>query len=68
VVAMPSAPMSKPEDQKHAAANIALRGPTLSTHVPMIAADTPSMTMAMEKVTPTAVRLRPPRVGDRNTF
>jgi hypothetical protein len=53
----PSAPMRKPEDQQHAAVNIAFRGPTLSTHVPMIAADTPSMTMAMEKMIPIAVRL-----------
>src|SRR5665811_97337 len=53
----PSAPMRKPEDQQHAAVNIAFRGPTLSTHVPMIAADTPSMTMAMEKMIPIALRL-----------
>ena len=41
-----------PPDQKDAATNIALRGPFVSTQVPMKAADSPSITMAMEKITP----------------
>ena len=34
---------------------MALRGPLRSTHVPKTAADRPSMTMAIEKMTPIAV-------------
>ena len=47
--------MRKPAPQKQAATNIALRGPLRSTQVPPTAADRPSMTMAIEKVTPIAV-------------
>ena len=47
--------MRKPAPQKQAATNMALRGPLRSTHVPPTAADSPSITMAMEKVTPIAV-------------
>ena len=56
-VATPSAPIAKPLDQHTAAVNIALRGPTRSTHVPSTAADRPSITMAMLKMAPIAVRL-----------
>ena len=45
----------KPADQKQAETNMALRGPFASTHVPPIAADRPSITMAMLKTMPTAV-------------
>ena len=52
---MPSAPTRKPAPQQQAATNIALRGPLRSTHVPPTAADRPSITIAMEKITPIAV-------------
>lgn len=52
---MPSAPTRKPEAQKQAAVNIALRGPPLSTHVPKTAAERPSITIAMEKMKPIEV-------------
>ena len=42
--------------QQQAAANIAFRGPALSTQVPRTAALRPSMTMAIEKMMPTSVR------------
>ena len=54
---MPREPIRKPPDQNTAEANIALRGPLLSTQVPMAAADRPSITMAMEKITPISVRV-----------
>ena len=38
---------------------MAIRGPWLSTHVPATAADSPSMTMAIEKTMPTCVRETP---------
>jgi hypothetical protein len=57
VVAMPREPIRKPVHQKQAAVNIALRGPTRSTQVPITAAETPSITMAIEKMMPIAVRL-----------
>ncbi len=34
---------------------MALRGPTRSTHVPKMAAETPSITIAIEKMIPMAV-------------
>lgn len=49
--------MRNPDAQKQAAVNIAARGPTRSTQVPITAADTPSMTIAIEKMIPIAVRL-----------
>ena len=52
---MPAAPTRKPVPQKEAATNIDLRGPLRSTQVPMKAAESPSITMAMEKITPIAV-------------
>ena len=52
---MPTEPTRKPEDQQQAAANIALRGPTLSTQVPNTAAHRPSITIAIEKTKPIAV-------------
>src|SRR4051812_45315451 len=52
---MQSAPMRKPDAQKQAAVNIARRGPTRSTQVPVTAAAMPSITIAMEKISPTAV-------------
>ena len=54
---MPAAPTRKPRAQAQALANMAFRGPTRSTHVPSIAAERPSMTIAIEKTRPTAVRL-----------
>ena len=56
---MPSEPIRKPLAQNTAEVNIALRGPFLSTHVPMIAAERPSITIAIEKITPISVRLAP---------
>ena len=35
--------------------NIARRGPPWSTHLPATAADSPSITMAIEKMNPTSV-------------
>ncbi len=58
---MPTAETRKPEDQKIAATNIAARGPLRSTQVPNSAAETPSITMASEKMNPTAVRLESKR-------
>ena len=55
-VAIPSAPTPNPAAQKHAAVNIAARGPLRSTHVPITAADRPSITIAIEKITPIWVR------------
>jgi hypothetical protein len=52
---MPTEPIRKPTDQNTAAANIAARGPFLSTQVPNSAAETPSMTIAIEKMMPIAV-------------
>ncbi len=52
---MPSPPTRNPVLQKHAATNIAARGPLRSTQVPKIAAETPSTTMAREKAMPMAV-------------
>src|SRR5690554_5087934 len=43
--------MRKPETQKHADSAIALRGPARSTQRPPTAADSPSMTIAIEKIT-----------------
>ena len=40
-----------PSPQQQAAVNIALRGPLRSTHVPPTAADRPSITIAIEKMT-----------------
>ena len=54
---MPSAATRKPADQQQAETNIALRGPLRSTQVPPTAADSPSITIAIEKITPIAVRL-----------
>ena len=54
---IPSAPTRKPLDQKRAATNIAARGPWRSTQVPITAADSPSITIAIEKIHPMAVRL-----------
>jgi hypothetical protein len=54
---MPSEPTRKPTDQQIAATNIAARGPLRSTQVPKTAAESPSMTMAIEKMIPIAVRL-----------
>ena len=54
---MPSAPTRKPADQNRAAATIAARGPLWSTQVPSTAADRPSITIAIEKMMPIAVRL-----------
>jgi hypothetical protein len=56
-VAIPSEPTRKPETQKTAEVNIAARGPFRSTQVPKRAAESPSMTMAIEKMMPIAVRL-----------
>ena len=38
-------------------ASVTRRGPTRSTQVPKWAAESPSITIAIEKITPTAVRL-----------
>jgi hypothetical protein len=54
---MPRPPTRKPETQKTAEVNIAARGPLRSTQVPNRAAETPSMTIAIEKMMPIAVRL-----------
>ena len=54
---MPRAPTRKPLAQKQAEANIAFRGPLRSTQVPPSAADRPSITIAMLKITPIAVWL-----------
>ncbi len=52
---MPRAPTRNPVAQKQADTNIAFRGPLRSTQVPPIAADRPSITIAMLKITPIAV-------------
>jgi hypothetical protein len=52
---MPSEPTRKPVDQNTAAVNIAARGPLRSTQVPKTAAESPSITMAIEKMMPMAV-------------
>ena len=44
----------RPEDRGD---DIAARGPLRSTQVPSTAADRPSITIAIEKITPIAVRL-----------
>ena len=49
--------MKKPDAQNTAAAVIAARGPLRSTQVPMTAAERPSITIAIEKITPIAVWL-----------
>ena len=54
---MPRPPTRKPRTQKTAEVNIAARGPLRSTHVPNRAAETPSMTIAIEKMIPIAVWL-----------
>jgi hypothetical protein len=54
-VLIPSAPTRNPVDQKQAAVNIARRGPPWSTHLPATAADSPSITIAIEKMKPTWV-------------
>ena len=54
---MPSEPTRKPAAQKQAETNMALRGPFASTQVPATAADNPSITIAMLKITPIAVWL-----------
>ena len=54
---MPSEPTRKPTDQKTAAVNMAARGPLRSTQVPNAAAESPSITIAIEKMIPIAVRL-----------
>jgi hypothetical protein len=56
-VAIPSAPTRNPLAQNTAETNMALRGPLFSTHVPPIAADSPSITIAMLKMMPMAVWL-----------
>ena len=53
---MPSAPTRKPVRPEAApTANIARRGPPVSTQVPKTAALTPSITIAIEKMIPIAV-------------
>jgi hypothetical protein len=52
---MPAAPTRKPAPQQQAAVNIAFRGPTRSTQVPNTAAESPSITIAIEKTKPMAV-------------
>src|SRR4051795_8882840 len=54
---MPREPTRKPVTQKQAEVNIAARGPLRSTQVPNRAADRPSITIAIEKMMPIAVRL-----------
>ena len=54
---MPSAPTQKPTAQQSAAVAMARRGPPVSTQVPNTAAETPSITIAIEKMMPIAVRL-----------
>ncbi len=53
--AIPAAATMKPVLQKQAAVNIAARGPLRSTQVPATAAERPSITIAMLKITPIAV-------------
>ena len=54
---MPTEPTRNPVTQKTAEVAIAARGPLRSTHLPKTAADSPSMTIAIEKMMPIAVRL-----------
>ena len=54
---MPSEPTRNPDTQKTAEVAIAARGPFLSTQVPKTAAESPSITIAIEKMMPIAVRL-----------
>ena len=54
-MAMPTDPITNPEPQQTAAVAIALRGPTRSTQVPNTAAESPSITMASEKIQAIAV-------------
>jgi len=54
---MPKEPIRKPVDQNTAAVNMAARGPLRSTQVPNVAAESPSITIAIEKMMPIAVRL-----------
>lgn len=54
---MPADPTTNPVPQQSAEASMALRGPERSTHVPRKAAERPSITIAIEKTQPMAVRL-----------
>jgi hypothetical protein len=49
-VVTPRALTTKPAAQQQPATNIALRGPLRSTQVPPNAADSPSITIAIEKM------------------
>ena len=48
----PAAATRKPPPKQQAEVNIALRGPTRSSHLPKVAAERPRKTMAMEKIQP----------------
>ena len=67
---MPRAAIRNPRLQHVAATAIALRGPLRSTHVPPKAADRPSITMAMLKMTAIGVASTPNLVsrGPLNTL
>src|ERR1700761_9266918 len=55
-VAAPAAATRNPEPKQVAAANIALRGPAVSSHRPNRAAESPSTAMANEMNSPSSVR------------
>ena len=57
--ATPNALTTNPSDQQQPATNIALRGPLRSTQVPPKAAERPSITIAIEKMTEIGVSLVP---------
>ena len=59
----PNDATTNPNPKRHAAANIARRGPRSSTHFPKMAADTPRTTIAMLKIQPTLATLQSPAVG-----
>ena len=53
----PAAATMKPAPKQLAEINIALRGPTVSSHLPKSAADNPSTAMAIENIYPTCFAL-----------
>ena len=54
---MPTDPITNPETQQTVEARMARRGPLRSTQLPKSAAESPSITIAREKMIPMAVWL-----------
>ena len=55
--------MKNPAEKQHADTNIALRGPTRSSHLPNTAADSPRNTNAMLKIQTVVVSGQSPGTG-----